>query len=234
MRVLRSLTLSASMYVSVGRIASDMRFNADWVKRTLQCMATLGLVRDKRRPGRTTLVAFRDPPDWTGRPRPALPQSPGRWHDKSTPHPAPGSRLDTGLQAGELTGLRVRDLEWAPGARKGWPWREVPLLPGMACRPLLRRLIQGKPGEAFVFPGRAGGRLAVRGVERRFASLCEAAGIAAVPHDLPHTCATRMVSRGVDILAIQRLLGRNSVQTTQRCGRLGDREYRRALEAGLS
>ena len=146
--------------------------------------------------------------------------------------------LDIGLRAGEVTALRVRDLEWSAGAEgvrvlgKGGRWREVPLLPGMASRPLLRRLVQGKPGEAFVFPGRAGGRLTVRAVEKRFAALCETAGVAAVPHDLRHTCATRLVNRGVDILAVQRLLGHSSVQTTQRYGRLGDREYRRALEAG--
>ena len=145
--------------------------------------------------------------------------------------------LDTGLRAGEVTGLRVRDLEWSAGAEgvrvlgKGGRWREVPLLPGMACRPLLRRLVQGKTGEAFVFAGRREGPLTVRAVERRFAAVCEAAGIAAVPHDLRHTCATRLVNRGVDILAVQRLLGHASVQTTQRYGRLGDREYRRALEA---
>ena len=147
--------------------------------------------------------------------------------------------LDAGLRAGELTSLRVRDVEWAPGSEglrvlgKGGRWREVPLLPGMAARPLLRRLTQGKPGEAFVFPGRGDGPLTVRAVERRFAALCAEAGIAAVPHDLRHTCATRLVNRGVDILAVQRLLGHSSVQTTQRYGRLGDREYRRALEAGL-
>ncbi len=74
--------------------------------------------------------------------------------------------------------------------------------------------------------------MTVRSVEKRFASLCEAAGIAAVPHDLRHTCATKMANRGEDILAVQRLLGHSSVQTTQRYGRLGDREYRKALEAG--
>ncbi len=148
--------------------------------------------------------------------------------------------LDAGLRAGEVTGLRVRDLEWSAGAEgirvlgKGGHWREVPLLPGRACRPLLRRLVQGKPGEAFVFPGRREGPLTVRAVEKRFAAVCETAGIAAVPHDLRHTCATRLVNRGVDILAVQRLLGHSSVQTTQRYGRLGDREYRRALEAGSS
>lgn len=147
--------------------------------------------------------------------------------------------LDTGLRAGEVTGLRVRDLEWTPGAEglrvqgKGGRWREVPLLPGMLCRALLRRLVHGKSGEAFVFPGRREGPLTVRAVERRFAAVCEAAGITkARVHDLRHTCATRLVNRGVDILAVQRLLGHSSVQTTQRYGRLGDPEYRRALEAG--
>ena len=147
--------------------------------------------------------------------------------------------LDTGLRAGELTGLRVRDLEWAPGSEglrvlgKGSRWREVPLLPGMACRPLLRRVAAGKPGEVFLFPGRAGGRLTVRAVEKRFAALCERADIdGGRVHDLRHTCATRLVNKGTDILAVQRLLGHSSVQTTQRYGRLGDREHRRALEAG--
>lgn len=147
--------------------------------------------------------------------------------------------LGTGLRAGELTGLRVRDLQWTPGSEglrvegKGGRWREVPLLPGMAARSLLRRLAQGKPGEAYLFPGRGEGRLTVRAVERRFAAVCAAAGVnGAVPHDLRHTCATRLVNRGVDILAVQRLLGHASVQTTQRYGRLGDRAYRRALEAG--
>lgn len=147
--------------------------------------------------------------------------------------------MDTGLRVGEVIGLHVRDVEWAPGSEglwalgKGGRWREVPLLPGMACRPLLRRLAAGKPGEAFLFPGRREGPLTVRAVERRFATVCETAGIAsAVPHDLRHTCATRLVNKGTDILAVQRLLGHSSVQTTQRFGRLGDREYRRALGHG--
>ena len=37
----------------------------------------------------------------------------------------------------------------------------------MPCRPLLRRLVQGRAGEAFVFPGRGGGALTVRAMEKR-------------------------------------------------------------------
>ena len=68
----------------------------------------------------------------------------------------------------ELTGLRVWDVQWARGSEglrvqgKSGRWREVPLLPGMASRPLLRRLVQGKPAEAFVFPGRMERPLTVR------------------------------------------------------------------------
>lgn len=52
----------------------------------------------------------------------------------------------------------------APSAREGWPVAEVPLLPGMACRPLLRRLAQGRAGEAYLFPGWGEGhRKATRG-----------------------------------------------------------------------
>lgn len=63
--------------------------------------------------------------------------------------------------------------------------------------------------------------------------LCKAASMDARVHDLRHACATRLVSQGVDILAVQRLLGHASVHTTQRYGRLGDRECRQALEHGL-
>ena len=64
--------------------------------------------------------------------------------------------LDTGLRAGEATGLRVRDLEGTPGSEglrvqgKGRKWREVPLLPGKACRPHPRRAgrTQGQPAQA--------------------------------------------------------------------------------------
>gem|GEM_PF-4819887 len=49
--------------------------------------------------------------------------------------------VDTGLRAGEVIGVRVRDLEWTPGAEgirglgKGGRWREVPLLPRWQAGP---------------------------------------------------------------------------------------------------
>lgn len=148
--------------------------------------------------------------------------------------------LETGLRAGEVVRLRARDLEWTPGAEhvrvhgKGGRWRVVPLLPAMETTRLLRRLARGLPGEGFLFPGRRG-VLTVRAVEWRFRQLQHKAGLRETyrVHDLRHTCATRLVNRGVELPAIQRLLGHRSIQTTQRYAVLGDVEYRRALERGV-
>ena len=82
------------VWVSLDRIARDMRLHRDWVRWGLQCMEALGLVRVTRRPGRTTLLAFLDPPAWTDR-RPQMPPSPAAWHARpaagATPNPAAGA-----------------------------------------------------------------------------------------------------------------------------------------------
>lgn len=117
---------------------------------------------------------------------------------------------------------------------KGGRWRVAPLLPAMESRRLLRRLCRDRPGEAFLFPGRHGA-LAVRAVEWRFAQIQGKAEIRERyrVHDLRHTSTTHLINRGVELVAIQRLLGHHSIQTTQRYAVLGDAEYRRALEKGL-
>ena len=148
--------------------------------------------------------------------------------------------LDTALRVGEVTRLHVRDLDWSPGNEhvrvlgKGGRWRVVPLLPAMDSRRLVRRLSRDRPGEAFLFPGRRGA-LTVRAVEWRFAQLQRQVALREGyrVHDLRHTTATHLINRGVELVAIQRLLGHRSIQTTQRYAVLGDAEYRRALEQGM-
>ena len=58
------------------------------------------------------------------------------------------------------------------------------------------------------------------------------AGIAAVkPHDLRRTCASDCLEAGVDVLALQRLLGHASASTTLRYDMRGEQVRRAAVEA---
>ncbi len=91
----------SGVFVSLDRIAKDMKLHRDWVRWGLQCMEALGLVCITRRPGRTTLIAFRNPPDWS-RQRPLLPPSPSAWHRHSSAggHPTPRRGRHPTPQAG--------------------------------------------------------------------------------------------------------------------------------------
>ncbi|MEW5701862.1 MAG: tyrosine-type recombinase/integrase [Candidatus Zixiibacteriota bacterium] len=114
--------------------------------------------------------------------------------------------IDRGSQMGRLRGKRGRE-------------RVVPV--GATAARSLSLLAAATPGEATafgepVFVNRRGGRLTARSVERivlrTFARLV---GGRTSPHKLRHTCATHMLDRGADLLALQQLLGHQNVATTQ-------------------
>lgn len=103
--------------------------------------------------------------------------------------------LKTGLRDGETTGLRGRDLEWKPeveGLRvlvKGGRWRKSPCCLGWRAGHCCAASLRVGPERRTCSPA------GVRAIEKRLAAVCETAGIACVPHDLRHTCATRLVNR---------------------------------------
>jgi len=72
--------------------------------------------------------------------------------------------------------------------------------------------------------------------KRQWARACAAAGVAgATPHALRHTYASRLVTNGVTIARVQKLLGHSSIVTTERYGHLiddGHDEVRAALSGG--
>lgn len=137
-----------------------------------------------------------------------------------------------GLRWGEAIALRVRDVQFlkrrlrvlenavqlgvdhAVGPAKGRKPRDVPV-PAFVLDEL-SKLCQGKPPDALVFPGRDGRYLPrPKSNGGWFVGAVKRAAIQSVtPHDLRHTCASLAVSAGVNVLALQRMLGHRSAKVT--------------------
>ena len=137
-----------------------------------------------------------------------------------------------GLRWGEAIALRVRDIEFlrrrinihenavqlgvehAVGAPKSRKARSVPIPDFVANE--LAPLCGGKTGGDLVFPAPDGGYLPRSKTSGGwFQGAVTRAGIQRVtPHDLRHTCASLSVSAGVNVLALQRMLGHTSAKVT--------------------
>ena len=130
-----------------------------------------------------------------------------------------------GLRWGEAIALRVRDVEFLRrrlsvsasatrvggrlviGTPKTGKARSVPV-PGFVLDALSVQCT-GKGPDDLVFPGVGGGYMgSVHPTRGWFPTAVRRAGIQRVtPHDLRHTCASLAVSAGVNVLALQRMLG---------------------------
>ncbi len=130
-----------------------------------------------------------------------------------------------GLRISEALDLNVKDApleDWQDTLRvtgKGRKTREVPILPEV--RTGLRRYLELYPSVLEIddplFVGVRGGRLSPRIVQlttqRIRASLMLPETV--TPHALRHSFATHLLQAGVDLRAIQELLGHSSLSTTQ-------------------
>lgn len=67
----------------------------------------------------------------------------------------------------------------------------------------------------FLFIGRGGGKLTRQRVWQMVRAASSAAGRAASPHMLRHSCATHMVENGADLRTVQTILGHSDISTTQ-------------------
>lgn len=132
----------------------------------------------------------------------------------------------TGMRNSELCALRVYDVnveaeEIVIREGKGHRQRIVPMT-GIAaeylreylkvCRPKLV-----KDGGTFVFVSRRGRRMHPNDVTAMVAKYAKEAGLdgKVTAHKLRHTCATHLLKGGADIRYIQKLLGHQSIITTQ-------------------
>lgn len=137
-----------------------------------------------------------------------------------------------GLRWGEAIGLRVEHLDLLRrrvnvidnavqvdnvvhvGTPKGHQHRSVPVPQFLVVE--LARQCEGRPRDALVFPGPDGRHLR-RPVSRTgwFTRAVARSGVPRVtPHDLRHTAASLAVSAGVNVKALQRMLGHASAAMT--------------------
>jgi integrase/recombinase XerD len=132
----------------------------------------------------------------------------------------------TGLRVSELCGLTAEDANLRDGylvARgKGSKERIVPL--GDCAIDSLGAYLQGARGALLrgrasraLFVGPRGGPLTRQGVWKLIKRHALAAGIdkAMSPHKLRHSFATHLLERGADLRAVQSMLGRADISTTQ-------------------
>jgi integrase len=135
-----------------------------------------------------------------------------------------------GVRWGEAVALRVRDIEFlrrrlsvhqnavqlgvdhAVGPTKGRTARSVPV-PATVLDALSVQC-QGKgPGDLVSGDGTYLPR--PKSADGWFAGAVKRAGIQPItPHDLRHTCASLAISAGVNVLALQRMLGHTSAKVT--------------------
>jgi integrase/recombinase XerC len=115
---------------------------------------------------------------------------------------------DIDLHAGELRVLG-----------KGRKERIVPIPVQVVS--LIRDYLAERPATAAqqaVFLNVRGGRLTTRSVQRMLKerALATGADMSVTPHRLRHSYATHLLAGGVDLRAIQELLGHSSLSTTER------------------
>jgi site-specific recombinase XerD len=149
---------------------------------------------------------------------------------------------DAHFERGPFGKLHVR---FGKGARTSGPRpRWVPMLDGLDV--LLRwylRDVRGRfPASAVLFCDESGGRLSTGTVRNRLRHLMTVEGRPVgdwfTPHGLRRACATHNYERGMDLVAIQQLLGHWAIGSTMQYVRPSETfiedAYRRAISAALT
>ncbi len=134
--------------------------------------------------------------------------------------------LHTGLRLSELVALDVGDVRTSARkgvvivrSGKGDAYREVPLnataraVVDTWCNERAKVVAEGESGVAF---GRGGGRLTPRAVDLVVRKVARAAGLGLSAHVLRHTCITKLVREGSDVVLVAELAGHRRLETKRR------------------
>ena len=149
--------------------------------------------------------------------------------------------INSGIRLSELVGLNYTDIDrQGDVVIRGKGSKERRIIFNKACLDALAEYekfkeihYQNKERDRdAVFVGRTGKRLTARRIEQIVKQRITAAGFggrALSPHKLRHTAATVMYRRGVDIRALQQILGHESLGTTQIYTHVSDAQITEAM-----
>ena len=143
----------------------------------------------------------------------------------------------TGVRIGELTAIRLGDVDLSNGAirivGKGDRERQVYIANEKLLHLLGKYLAHHPSGrrDDRLLVGRAGRPVGAEFVRKGLKTLCAVAGISrrVTPHVLRHTAATAFLEAGVDVRFVQRLLGHSSISTTQIYTHVADHALKAAM-----
>ena len=131
----------------------------------------------------------------------------------------------TGIRVSELTGLKLRDLNWQMGYITCTEHDRDRMIPfGDMARKALKRymgearekLLKGRES-GYLFTNCSGNPMSRQGFWKILKGYASAAGITAdiTPHTLRHSFAAHMLQNGADLKSVQEMLGHSDISTTQ-------------------
>ncbi|MFQ5973925.1 MAG: tyrosine-type recombinase/integrase [Alphaproteobacteria bacterium] len=128
--------------------------------------------------------------------------------------------IDTGVRIGELVRLTDKDIDFAKGMIEVWSWksgraRSVPMT--KRVRAIVKRRYVGKRDHKLFPPGHHFYR---RAWDRARTHMGLADDPQFVIHALRHTCASRLVQGGVNLLVVKEWMGHAGIQVTLRYAHL--------------
>ncbi len=141
--------------------------------------------------------------------------------------------LHPGMRLGEILALRWEQVDLRQrmvtvlNAKNGKA-RKIPL--NAVMMELLERLKEGSRSDHVFMSGRT--RRPVSGMRTAWLAAIRRSGIARCRfHDLRHTCASRMVAGGVDLVTVKEILGHSTITMTVRYAHSAPESKRKAVEA---
>ncbi|GGD03620.1 tyrosine-type recombinase/integrase [Pyruvatibacter mobilis] len=144
--------------------------------------------------------------------------------------------IDTGFRPSELWTLEARDINFGLGMITLWEnktnWPRSIHMTGRVKEVLLRRTDGGRHGPFdFGLSTEEMGRWFLYGWDRVRAELGLSDDPQFVPYALRHTCCSRLIQRGVDLVRVKEWMGHKTTQTTMRYAHLAPKHLASLVDA---